>query len=123
MGDTEMIVIRIRRLIKHTTYIPKPATKSRVKGWGVRRGEAALIYFIPIKKHPDRPSEKGVTESEFEQAYQQIIENGEFSRKWFDQNMQACSKEGGCNFTTIGGIFKLLGIADYKRGLYFKIGL
>jgi len=32
---------------------------------------------------------------------------------WFDQYLSKCAAEGGCNFTTIGGIFILLGEAYY----------
>jgi hypothetical protein len=32
--------------------------------------------------------------------------------------MTACAKEGGCNFTTIGGVFEVLGYAKYERGMY-----
>jgi len=117
-----MIVEQIRRIAQPGTVIPKPDAKANfiVKGWGRRRRENALIYFIPNHVNPRSPYEKGITESEWEQAYQQIIKNGEFNRAWFNRNMQACAKEGGCNFTTIGGIFKLLGIAYYERPAYIR---
>jgi len=35
--------------------------------------------------------------------------------------MEAASTDGTCNFTTIGGVFKLLGYATYHaRGVYRK---
>jgi hypothetical protein len=41
---------------------------------------------------------------------------------WFDHSMTVCAKEGGCNFTTMGGIFVLLGYAKYSdRGVYRPI--
>jgi len=54
------------------TVIPKPDAKKDfiVKGWGKRRGEDALIYFIPNHKNPDKPYQKGITKSEFEESYQ-----------------------------------------------------
>ena len=117
-----MIIEQIRRIAQPGTVIPKPDAKADfiVKGWGRRRGENSLIYFIPNHINPRSPYEKGITESEWEQAYQQIIKNGEFSRTWFNQNMKACDKEGGCNFTTIGGIFELLGIAYYEKPAYIR---
>lgn len=117
-----MIIEQIRRIAQPGTVIPKPDAKADfiVKGWGRRRRENALIYFIPNHINPRSPYEKGITESEWEQAYQQIIKNGEFNRTWFNRNMQACAKEGGCNFTTIGGIFELLGIAYYERPAYIR---
>lgn len=94
--------------IKSGTVIPKPETNDeKVKGWGKRRKKDALIYIIP----PDH--EKGVNLKEFKQAFDQLTNNGDFTRKWFKNNMLDCNKEGGCNFTTIGGIFVLLGIAKY----------
>ena len=115
-----MIVEQIKRIVKPVTVIPLPNSPAghRIKGWGKRRGKNALIYLIPNHKNPSKPSEKGITESEWEQAYQQIISNGDFSRKWFNRNMQACAKEGSCNFIAIGGIFELLDIAVYGRGKY-----
>lgn len=114
------IIEHIQKTVCSGTTIPKPDTKEdfKVKGWGKRRGEKALVYYIPNHKNPNKPSQKGITESEFETAYQQLIRVGFVSRKWFNVNMQSCAKEGGCNFTTIGGIFELLEIAGYERGFY-----
>ena len=118
----EMIVQQIRNKVYNGTVIPKPDAKADfiVKGWGKRRRDDALIYKIPNHNNPEKPYQKGITEAELEQAYRQIKDNGDFSRDWFNKNMEPCAKEGGCNFTTIGGIFVLLGIADYKRGIYIR---
>jgi hypothetical protein len=117
-----MILEQIEKIAKSGTVIPKPMAKSDfvIKGWGKRRREIALIYRIPNQKNPGFYYEKGITKSEFEKAYQQILNNGNFSTEWFNQNMQGCAKEGGCNFTTIGGIFELLGLVNYERGIYRK---
>ena len=58
--------------IKVGTVIPKPDAKKDfiVKGWGKRRKEDALIYFIPNHKNPNKPYQKGITKSEFEESYQ-----------------------------------------------------
>jgi hypothetical protein len=93
-----------------------------VKGWGNRRGEMALVYFIPNHTLPAKPYQKGITVSEWEQAHRQLITTDELTREWFDTHMLRCSKEGRCNFTTIGGIFTLLGVAVYEdRGVYRKV--
>jgi hypothetical protein len=55
-------------------------------------------------------------------AFGQIEGTGEFTRRWFKSEMRACDNVGGCNFTTIGGIFQLLGIAEYQRGKYIRKG-
>ena len=51
---------------------PKPQAKGefKVKGWGTRRGEPARIYTIPDHSTPTRPYEKGVTEREWDRAFQ-----------------------------------------------------
>lgn len=103
--------------------IPKPETDSvyRVKGWGRRRGERALVYLIPNHANRSHPHEKGVTESEWKQAYDRLVQKGELRHFWFRSAMVGCCKEGSCNFTTIGGVFVALGIAArQERGLYRK---
>jgi hypothetical protein len=107
------------------TAIPKPASRGAftVKGLGMRRGEPALIYRIPNHRDPGRPYEKGITRSEFEQAYSELMTTGTFSSGWFRKNMEECAKHAPCNFTSLGGIFQLLGIAEYQRGTYVRTGL
>ena len=41
------------------------------------------------------------------------MKTGEFSSQWFKRAMADCCKEGSCNFTIIGGVFVLLGNAEY----------
>lgn len=115
------IIDRIKQSVQPGMSIPKPAAKSDfvVKGWGNRRGEQALIYYIPNHSESNHPYQKGITLGEWLQAYDQILQNKQFTRKWFNEHMQGCAKEGGCNFTTIGGIFELLGVAKYDgSGVY-----
>lgn len=99
------------------TVIPKPEAKEDfvVKGWGKRNGETALIYLIPNHSDPGKPYQKGITLQEWEQAYRHLHSTGSFTRKWFNANMPRCSKEGSCNFTTIGGIFSCFGLACHGR--------
>ena len=115
-----MVVGRIKLMVKPGMLIPKPDAKSDfiIKGWGKRRGEDALIYYIPNHRNPNKPYQKGITVSEWEQAFSELMERGSFSRAWFNEHMKPCMKEGTCNFTTIGGIFELLSIARYERGGY-----
>ena len=82
-----------------------------------------MVYTIPShsEKEP-KPYQKGVTFTEFFRAYTVLQETGEFTRQWFRDNLPECNKEGGCNFTTIGGIFELLGLCEYAdRGRYVKV--
>ncbi|WP_338845376.1 hypothetical protein V8J88_16815 [Massilia sp. W12] len=111
------IVERIRQDIPLGVVIPKPEAKSdfKVKAWGKRRGEKALVYWIPNHKNPGQPYAKGVTESEFRQAFAELSGSGVLTREWVNEHLPACAKEGGCNFTTIGGVFVLLGLAKYAK--------
>lgn len=116
-----MIVEIIKKEISPGVEIPKPNPNGRflVKGWGRRREEDALVYTIPNHKNPTKPYEKGITASEFETAYKQLRASGELTRHWFDVHLPSCAKEGSCNFTTVGGIFDVLGEAKYVgNGLY-----
>jgi hypothetical protein len=118
-----MVIDRIRSVIKPGMSIPKPAARGifRIKGDGMRRDEDAIIYTIPNHRDPTKPYQKGVTASEFERAYDQLSARGEFTHEWFRKNLNACAAEGSCNFTTIGGLFKLLGEAEYvEKGVYKK---
>lgn len=118
------LTTKIKALLEGTV-IPKPEAKDKfcIKGTGHRRGEEALVYTIPShsEKEP-KPYQKGVTFTEFFRAYTVLQETGEFTRQWFRDNLPECNKEGGCNFTTIGGIFELLGLCEYAdRGKYVKV--
>jgi len=117
------ILGKIEAAVAGGTVIPKPEARGDfvVKGWGTRRGERALIYTIPNHKTPTRPYQKGITVSEWQRAFDCLIANGEMSRSWFERSLPACAKEGGCNFTTIGGIFELLGHARHERGVYRRV--
>ena len=119
---SESIVGRIRAEVTEGRCVPKPqAEPYRIKGWGRRRNEPALVYFIPNRSNPHYRHEKGITETEFEKAYSRLCETGEFTRQWFKKALAECEKEGSCNFVTIGGIFMLLDEASYdERGVYKK---
>jgi hypothetical protein len=119
-----MLERRIRAAAPPGTVIPKPAARRpfRVTGDGVRRGQPALIYSIP--NHTDRrsPYQKGVTWQELDRAYAQLLRSGELTTGWFRRHLTACYEEGSCNFTTVGGLFQLLGEAAYeRRGVYVRV--
>lgn len=101
------------------TIIPKPQAEKNftIKGIGKRRNEEALIYIIPTNNPEKYPKghEKGITFNEFYSSYAILQETSKFERAWIETNLPECIKEGSCNFTTIGGIFELLGIAQYNN--------
>lgn len=117
------IAERIRQSVLPGTVIPKPEAQADfvVKGFGKRRGEEALVYLIPNHRNPSKPYEKGLCVSELEAAFAQLKSTGALSRSWFEANLPGCASEGACNFTSIGGIFQLLGEAQYaSRGVYVR---
>jgi hypothetical protein len=92
-----------------------------VKGDGIRRDQRALIYTIPNRNNPTKHYEKGITYVELEEAYAQLRRAGRLTNPWFRHHLSACYTEGSCNFTTVGGLFVLLGEAEYDGpGLYIK---
>jgi len=111
------IIELIEKNIKRGMLIPKPFSElpCSVKGYGLRRGEKAVIYIIPGRKNPNNTHEKGINFSEFIEAYKHLNILGDLSSDWFELNLPDCKKEGNCNFTTLGGIFELLGLAYSKK--------
>ena len=117
------IIDRLEDEIAPGSVIPKPETDRtyRVKGWGTRRGEQALVYLIPNLKKKSKPHQKGVTVTEWRRAYERLDSTGELRRSWFTEALPECHKEGACNFTTVGGVFVKLGLAvRERRGSYRK---
>ena len=55
---------------------------------------------MPNHSTPDYPCQKGINASEWKMALNQLLQTGEFTSKWFAQNMPDCDSEGSCNFTT-----------------------
>ena len=116
--DPKCIVSVIRKFVQPGTPIRKPKSICTVKGWGERREEPALVYQI---RGVRGVHEKGIMESEWVKAFAQLTRTGELTRDWFNDKLVDCRKEGGCNFTTIGGVFELLGVAVFShRGCYRK---
>ena len=118
------IIERLEAEIAPGTRIPKPKTDEtyRVKGWGMRRGERALIYFIPNRRDASKPYQKGVTVSEWRLACERLDTTGELRSSWFTSALPRRSTEDPCNFTTMGGVFVLLGLAARAgRGLYRRV--
>lgn len=110
----EALLARLEALPSGTP-IPKPTSpdSSRIHRWGVRRGERAIVYAMPNHSNPAKPHQKGVTVAELRSAYARLVDEGTFTRDWFERNLSECAREGACNFTTIGGLFGLLGVAEY----------
>ena len=79
------------------------------------------MYSIPTRLSGGKASKKRIKISDFKAAYDVLVKTGEFTYSWFKDNLPDCAKDGSCNFTTIGGIFELLGEAQYAdRGVYLR---
>lgn len=92
-----------------------------VKGIGIRRGYEAVIYYIANKNNPYKPYEKGINRLEFEKAYKHLLVEGRITRRWFEEKLTQCSYESGCNYSTMGGIFELIGVASRGEKGYVKV--
>lgn len=117
----ETVWTDIMRRVPEGTPIPKPqGGSSIVKGFCERRGEPALVYSINQKAA--KPSNKAVTRSEWVQAFVQLRDTGALTRPWFKAAMPERAERDPCNFTTIGGVFVLLGYAvSSGRGAYRSV--
>lgn len=74
-----------------------------------------------VMGNPGSPNQKGVTVPEFEKAFGELQRSGNFTRDRFNKHLANCTKEGACNYTTIGGVFEFLGEAAYsKRSVYVR---
>jgi hypothetical protein len=115
-----MLLDRILTQIPSGTAIPKPSAKRQFtfRGEGKVRDERGVIYSIPNHKNPDKPGQKGIAVSQLRRAFDQL-RTGQLTRAWWNKNVRHNANEGGCNFTTVGGIFVLLKEAKYVRpGVY-----
>jgi len=95
-----------------------PGTGYTIKGPGKRQHEDAIIYLVPNRENPTKPSQKGVSASELRSAYDRLLSSGEFTRRWFNSAMNECAKCAPCNFLAMGAMFVGLKLADKKHGLF-----
>jgi hypothetical protein len=116
-----MLISRIKAVATPGTRIPKPKSNGIyvVLGWTVSRGEEALVYRIPKRPGTKRASQKRIPVSAFEEAFAELTKSGTLTRRWFRASFPVLDHDGGCNFTTIGGVFELLGEARFvQSGVY-----
>ncbi len=78
-----MIIDDILQIAPPGTEIPKPEAKGKflVKGQGKRRGERAIVYTIPGSDDPEKHYEKGLTETELEEAHDELISSGTLTKQ------------------------------------------
>ena len=94
------------------TRIPKPGSDRRyeIKGWVSVNGEERIAYTVANKAIPISWLRKSLGE---------LSRTGRLESAWFRRAFYKGKDLGGCNFTTVGGLFQLIGIAKYSRpGVY-----
>jgi hypothetical protein len=121
--EAKMLEARIKAVATSGTVIPKPQAQApfRVKGDGIRRGRRALVYTIPNHGNPAKPHEKGVTYVELEEDLRTATTGRNVDQRLASTASSWLYAEGSCDFTTVGGLFVLLGKAEYAGpGSYIK---
>ncbi len=116
-----MLIDRIAKLAAGTK-LPKPESKRTytIKEVGIKDGERAVAYTIPRKD--GAKSTKWITNSQLEAAYAELCRVGEIAKSWWTEHIAHGRDDGGCNFTTFGGLLILLGEAErIGRGKYRRV--
>ncbi len=119
---------RIKAEIALGTVIYRKWTVQEVRKLKTPPGEFALIYWMPGGHKNPKGHKRNIKESEWNKAYNQLMTAGCFRLSWFKANMRAnigkCNRGGNCNFHAIGGVFCVMGIANFAgkyKGMYLKI--
>jgi hypothetical protein len=112
--DRQARVNEFRLFQKITNELPidtKLDPNYRVMGVRASRGELGLFYSIPSKTC-ERPSQKSIVQSEWEKAYQCLLDKGEFTLPWFKQHMVITARQStSCSFRVVGEVFTFFGLA------------
>jgi hypothetical protein len=98
------------------TVIPKAESEKeyRITRWFYQDGQEWFSYSIANKSIPI---------SWVRGCFDQIQTTGELRTAWFRNTFYSGKDLGSCNFTTIGGLFVLLGAAERVReGVYSSVG-
>ena len=120
----EDIIETIKKRLPPGTVIPKPESVSefRIKDWKGEGDDEELAYIIPSHADPPRPSSKRIPSRRIRASFARLMSTGELTHVWFTTTAKNGKVEGGCNFTTVGGIFCFLGFAEHAgRGRYRKV--
>ena len=107
---------RVEQLVREQAVVPKPLSSGtcRLLRIGESRGARALVYELPKRPESKRASTKRIPLSVFEECADRLSDTGSFTRTWFAEHYPKLESDGTCNFTTVGGILQLLGLALYS---------
>lgn len=102
----------VLKLCKSKTPIPKPKGET-ILSMSDAIGQTQFQYMFGQER------KKSVTFATLFRCYKKLTADGEFTRRWFSTEFKAEHASSPCNFTTIGGIFVKMKIAEYcGNGLY-----
>lgn len=101
------------KLCKNKTPIPKPKGTISIVNVDLEKNRFQYEF--------GRNRRKSVTFATLFVCYKKLAEYGELTRKWFENEFPTEYVSSPCNFTTIGGIFIQMKIAEYggnNSGIY-----
>ena len=102
----------VLKLCKNKTPVPKPKGKT-VLTMSDKIGQDRFQYTL------GQDRKKSISFATLFRCYERLMTDGEFTRQWFETEFEAEHSSSPCNFTTIGGIFVKMGIAEYfGNGIY-----
>ena len=106
----------VERLVQDQKVVPKPQSPEtyRLVSIGESRGARALVYELPKRPGSKSVSTKRIPLSAIEECASRLLETGSLTRTWFVEHYPKLEKDGTCNFTTVGGVLQLLGLARYS---------
>jgi len=111
MEEIIEMILNDTNIVVGKTNIPKPQGKPCIILYINKNNENNFLKYSTGKKT--------ISKAEFIGAYRRLLDNKSFTRQWYNENFQKKAATSPCNFTSIGGIFILLGIAKYKiKGCY-----
>ena len=104
----------VLKLCKNRTPVPKP--------------KGQTILMMSNKVEPNRfqytlgqDRKKSISFATLFRCYEKLTTDGEFTRQWIETEFEAEHASSPCNFTTIGGIFVKMEIAEYCGNGVYKL--
>ncbi len=106
----------VERLVREKAIVPKPQSTEtyRLVRIGKSRGARALVYELPKRPESKRVSTKRIPLPVIEECAHRLFCTGSIKRTWFAEHYPQLESDGTCNFTTVGGVLQLLGLARYS---------
>lgn len=105
----------VLKLCKNKTPVPKP-NGTTILNMSDKAGNDRFQYTLGQER------KKSIPFVTLFKCYEKLAADGELTRRWFAKEFKAEHESSPCNFTTIGGIFVKMEIAEYGgNGVYVLI--